>query len=105
MENLTTSNNTETALNMNEFGVLILSDRDRKEFDYILEVRGADWVHHAVKNLIGNRKPYVSNLAKIMKLDIPQDLPDKTKVIPIEEGLAKLPEYLKKRLKNKEKNA
>lgn len=101
MENSTTPSDIEITLNTNEFGVLILSDRDQKEFDYILEIRGTDWVHYAVRSLIGNRKPYVSNLAKIMKLDIPQDLPDKNKVISLEEGLTKLPKFYQKRIKSK----
>ncbi len=47
------SENTK-AENLNEYGVLILSDRDRKEFDYILKIRGADWIRYAVKNLMGS---------------------------------------------------
>lgn len=83
----------------NEFGVLILSERDKKEFDYILKTRGADWVKYAVSHLIGNRKPYVSNLAKIMKLDIPPDLPDKGNTLAIDEGLARLSKVIRLRKK------
>lgn len=73
--------------NLNEYGVIIESDRDRIEFDYILEIRGADWVKYAIDNLIGKRKPYVSNIAKIAKLDIPQNLVDKRTVLNAEESL------------------
>lgn len=82
--------------NINEYGVLILSDRDRIEFDYILTVRGEKWVKYAIENLVGNRRPYVSNIAKIAMLDIPKNLPDKEKVISIEEGLKMLEKALKK---------
>lgn len=81
---------------LNKYGVLILSDRDRKEFDYILNVRGEQWVKYAIKNLIGNRRPYVSNIAKIAMLEIPNNLPDKEKVIPIEDGLKMLEKALNK---------
>lgn len=84
--------------NLNEYGVLILSDRDRIEFDYILEVRGADWVHYALSNLIGNRKPYVSNIAKIAKLEIPQNLVDKQTVLGHEDSI-KIIEEIKRKLK------
>lgn len=85
--------------NLNEYGVLILSDRDRIEFDYILEVRGADWVHYAVNNLIGNRKPFVSNIAKIAKLEIPQNLVDKQAILGQEDSI-KFLEKIKEMLKD-----
>lgn len=87
--------------NLNEYGVLILSERDKKEFDYILEVRGVEWVNYAVKNLIGNRKPYVSNISKIAKLEIPENLPDKEKILSaeeVEQFLSKnLPQFRRKK--------
>lgn len=88
--------------NLNEYGVLILSDRDRIEFDFILENRGADWVRYAVNNLVGNRKPYVSNIAKLAKIDIPANLPDKQKVISIEKGFEILGKFAPKRKKRVE---
>lgn len=81
--------------NLNEYGVLILSDRDRIEFDYILKIRGEDWVRYAGANLIGNRKPYVSNIAKIAKLEIPKDLPDPDKIMSIDQGLELISKFVR----------
>ena len=85
--------------NKNEYGVLILSDRDRIEFDYILKIRGSDWVHYAIKNLIGNRKPYVSNIAKIAQIEIPKNLSDPEKIISIDQGLEMISKVIRIRKK------
>lgn len=69
----------------NEFGVIIASDRDRIECAYMVKCRGEDLVKWAVKNMPGNRKPFVSNVAKKLLIEIPSDLPDPQKVLTIEE--------------------
>ncbi len=55
------------------------------------------WSEFCADPLIGNRKPYVSNIAKIAKLDIPEDLPDAGKVISIEQGLEMISKVIKLR--------
>ena len=64
----------------NEAGVLILSDRDRIEYNYMLKIRGEQAIRWAITQLPGNRKPYVSNIAKILMLEIPENLPDPKKL-------------------------
>ena len=69
----------------NELGVIIASDRDRIECAYMVKCRGEDSVKWAVSSLPGNRKPFVSNVAKKLQFEIPSDLPDPQKVLSIEE--------------------
>ncbi|MGO3683473.1 MAG: hypothetical protein ACTJGV_02005 [Proteus vulgaris] len=82
---------------VNDHGVLILSKRDAIEFNYLLEIKGSASIKYAVKSIKGNRFAYVSNLAKILKVDIPKDLPDPSQVIPIEQGLAMLKSVMRMR--------
>lgn len=77
----------DLANNVNEYGVLILTDRDRIEFDYIMKTRGEEWVKYAMENLQGARKPYVSNISKLAKLQIPLNLEDPEKILPPEQAL------------------
>ena len=81
----------------NEAGVLILSDRDRIEYNYMLKIRGEQAIRWAITQLPGNRKPYVSNIAKILMLEIPENLPDPQKIVPIEDGLKILSQVIKTR--------
>lgn len=69
----------------NELGVIISSDRDRIGCDYLVKCRSKEAVAWAAKSLPGNRKPYVSNVAKKLLVEIPNDLPDPQKVLTIEE--------------------
>lgn len=69
----------------NELGVIIASDRDRIACDYLVKCRSAEAVIWAVKNQPGKRKPFVSNVAKKLFVDIPKDLPDPQKVLTIEQ--------------------
>ena len=82
--------------NLNELGVIILTDRDRIEFNYLLKVRGERAIRLAITKLNGKR-PYVSNMAKILKVDVPKDLPDPDKVLPIEKGLGMLAQVIRVR--------
>lgn len=81
----------------NELGVIIASDRDRIECAYMVKCRGEDSVKWAAKSLPGNRKPYVSNVAKKLMIEIPSDLPDPQKVLSIEEVRALFDFKTKKR--------
>lgn len=58
----------------NNENVIILTDRDKAEYEYLCKVRGEKTVIWASQNLAGKRKPYISNLAKLLKVDIPQNL-------------------------------
>lgn len=51
--------------------VLIMSERDRAGYEYLVKIRGRGAVEMAVNHLAGKRKPYVSNIAKLMCVTIP----------------------------------
>lgn len=51
--------------------VLILSERDRAGYEYLVKIRGKEAVELAVNYLAGRRKAYVSNIAKLMEVGIP----------------------------------
>lgn len=91
--------NSDLSDKINDHGVLILSKRDAKEFNYLLKIKGSDSIKIAVRSVKGNRLTYVSNLAKILKVDIPNDLPDPSEVIPIEQGLEMLKSVMRMRKK------
>lgn len=85
----------------NEYGVIISNEKDRKVFNYLLSSVNDDMIVWAVNNLSGNRKPYVSNVAKLLKVDIPNErlLQDPDTVIPVEQGIDMLRQVM--RIKNK----
>lgn len=66
--------------------VLILTDRDKAEYEYLCKVRGEQSVVWASQNLAGKRKPYISNLAKVLKVDIPKDLHIGVEVVTAEQA-------------------
>ncbi len=68
-------------------GVIIANDKDRLAYFYIVKCRGEQSIPYAISQLAGNRKPYISNIAKILQIDIPDNLSDPEKILPIEEGL------------------
>lgn len=84
----------DTQQNLNELGVIILTDRDRIEFNYLLKVRGETAIRLAITKLNGKR-PYISNIAKILKVEVPKDLPDPDKVVPIEKGLEMIAQVIR----------
>lgn len=54
--------------------ILIESDRDRRTYDWLLAQVGAAALQDACLSLAGNRRLYVSNLAKVLELTPPADL-------------------------------
>ena len=70
----------------NNENVIILTDRDKAEYEYLCKVRGEQSVVWASQNLAGKRKPYISNLAKILKVDIPNDLHIGVEVVSAEQA-------------------
>jgi hypothetical protein len=54
--------------------VIIASPRDQRTFDYLVETCGLGRVEHARSQLLGRTKPYVSNIAKILGVAIPDDV-------------------------------
>lgn len=70
------------------FHVIIESPRDERAFAFLISTKGEQTVQNAVKQLCGNRRPYVSNIAKVLDVTIP----DEVFITPRKEGRARLSE-------------
>lgn len=68
--------------------VLIQNDRDRRTLDWLIRQVGQEAIRQAVAQLAGNRKPYLSNVAKVLGLTLPKSVEH----TPQSEGRAKLAE-------------
>ena len=55
-------------------GILKLNDRDERALAWLIEQAGVDAVESACSRLAGHRRPYVSNLARVLGLRIPEDV-------------------------------
>lgn len=55
-------------------GALVEGQRDRRVFDWLIEQVGAESVAAAYDRLEGRRRPYPSNLAKVLGLTPPANL-------------------------------
>lgn len=51
--------------------VIIANARDQQGYDYLVKRCGLAAVQAATAALAGNRKPYVSNIAKVLKIELP----------------------------------
>jgi hypothetical protein len=69
-------------------GVIVDSPRDERALAFLISTKGESAVQKAVEQLCGNRRPYVSNIAKILDIAIPDDV----LITPREEGRARLSE-------------
>ena len=67
-------------------GVLVETLKDKRCLSYLVSQKGEEAVRDAVTQLAGNRKPYVSNVARILGVEFP----DSVKITPQEEGRARL---------------
>lgn len=54
--------------------VVIESERDRRTYEWLVAQVGAEAVSRACQSLAGDRKPFVSNVAKTLGLKPPSDL-------------------------------
>jgi hypothetical protein len=70
---------------------IVESARDQRVLDYLVAKVGVEVVLDAAKKLPGGRKPYVSNLARMLKVVIP----DSVHATSREDGRAKLQEIKK----------
>lgn len=66
--------------------VIVVSERDRRTLDWLIERVGREAVAQACTRLAGQRKPYLSNVAKALGLKPPASLEVPTR----EEALARL---------------
>ena len=54
--------------------VILSTDRDRRTYDYLVSVCGSARVSKAIEQLPGRTRPYVSNIAKILGVTIPENV-------------------------------
>jgi hypothetical protein len=54
--------------------VIVDSERDRRTLDWLIAQVGEEAVEDACSRLAGQRKPYVSNVAKLLGLTPPEAL-------------------------------
>ncbi len=52
---------------------IIKTERDQREYNYLLQQVGEKRIAEAIASLSGNRKPFVSNIAKLLKIEIPPE--------------------------------
>jgi hypothetical protein len=55
-------------------GVIVNTARDRRALQYILAECGSDAVELACARLAGQRKTYISNIAKVLGVTIPDEV-------------------------------
>lgn len=53
---------------------LLLNDRDKRAWEWICSKVGEGNAIAAIGQLSGSRKPYPSNIAKILGLEVPKDV-------------------------------
>jgi hypothetical protein len=54
--------------------VIVTSSRDQRVLDWLLAMYGADAINGACAHLAGSRKPFPSNIAKILGATVPAEL-------------------------------
>jgi hypothetical protein len=54
--------------------VILSTNRDRRTYDYLVSVCGSARVGKAIEQLPGRTRPYVSNIAKILGVTIPESV-------------------------------
>ena len=59
---------------MEDLGVIVENERDRRTLRWLIDTAGQDAIREAIQRIPGNRRPYVSNVAKTMGLTPPKDL-------------------------------
>lgn len=55
-------------------GAIILNPRDERSLNWLRQELGDEAVITAIKHLAGGRKPYVSNIAKLLGKTLPDNL-------------------------------
>ena len=54
--------------------VIVNTPRDRRALEYLVTTCGMEAVEQACLRLSGRRKAYVSNVAKVLRIAIPDDI-------------------------------
>lgn len=69
------------------------NDRDRRTLAWLRSTVGDEAIRDAVSRLPGRRRPFVSNLTKVLGVDVPIEVVDPSKaVLPPEEAKQRLAE-------------
>lgn len=69
--------------------VIIENDKDQIIFDYLMEIRGESGIEYILKKYFsGATKPYISNIVKYGKIEIPNDLFSRGKLLNLDERKA-----------------
>jgi hypothetical protein len=53
---------------------IIVNDKEERIYSWLLAEVGQPAIDEAIKKLAGNRKPYLSNIVKILGLKIPKSV-------------------------------
>lgn len=54
--------------------IILESARDKRTLEWLISQVGLAAVEKASEQLAGHRKPYVSNIAKILSLEVPESI-------------------------------
>ena len=54
--------------------LIIDNDRDKRAAEWLIKTVGEEAVINAIGKLSGNRKPYISNVAKVLGVEIPKEV-------------------------------
>lgn len=54
--------------------IIVENERDRRTLQWLIGTVGQDAILDAIQRIPGNRRPYVSNVAKVLGLTPPKDL-------------------------------
>ncbi len=59
---------------MEDLGVIVENERDRRTLRWLIDNVGHDAIREAIQRIPGNRRPYVSNVAKVLGVTPPKSL-------------------------------
>lgn len=69
--------------------VIIENEKDQIIFDYLMEIRGKSGIEYILKKYFsGATKPYISNIVKYGKIEIPNYLFSRGKLLNLDERKA-----------------
>jgi hypothetical protein len=57
-----------------DLGVIVVNDRDRRSLAWLVKQTSADAIREAVKRVPGHRRSYVSNVARVLGVELPRVL-------------------------------
>ncbi|PRP68482.1 hypothetical protein BUE93_22025 [Chromobacterium amazonense] len=76
--------------------LIVESDRDRRTVQWLIKTVGQEKIDDAIGKLMGKRKPYISNVCKILGVSPPKNL-EITDVETAKNKIAAIKEMLNKK--------